>query len=298
MQSPAESHDPGKTLCVPSDVAAPAARTAFLTVIRGARADMGRNLVVEGPVVIGREVSCDLPLLDPGTSRRHARVVPEGGAFRVEDLGSTNGTRVDGSLVRGCAPLASGQKVFVGRTVIRFSLADPLEVDFHREVEQLVSTDPLTGLESKQSFDCCLDQALALARERRRPLAILMMDLDRVKPINDTHGHLFGAYCIQKAGEIIGRAVGTRGHACRFGGDEFTAFLPGHGSEEGRSAAEAIRRAVERAGLVKDGIPLRPTISIGVAAFPEHGEQTLDLIAAADQALYRAKAKGKNCVSD
>jgi diguanylate cyclase (GGDEF)-like protein len=251
-----------------------------------------------GEQELGSSPECGIRIGHPTVSRRHAAIVVGDGVVAVTDLGSSNGTRVDGSLVRGWAPLASGQKVFVGRTVIRFSLADPLEVDFHREVEQLVSTDPLTGLESKQSFDCCLDQALALARERHRPLAILMMDLDRVKPINDTHGHLFGAYCIQKAGEIIGRAVGTRGHACRIGGDEFTAFLPGHGSEEGRSAAEAIRRAVERAGLVKDGIPLRPTISIGVAAFPEHGEQTLDLIAAADQALYRAKAKGKNCVSD
>lgn len=298
MKGPARRNDPGETLHLPSEPLCPSSRTAFLTIIRGSRADMGRTLVVEAPVVIGRGAECDLPLLDPGASRRHARVVPAGDLYRIEDLGSTNGTRVDGVALREPIVLGNGQKLFVGRTVIRFALADPVEVDFHREVAQLVSTDPLTGLESKQSFDCALDHALAVARARRKPLAILMMDLDGIKPINDAHGHLFGAYCIQKAGEIIGCAVGVRGHASRFGGDEFTAFLPGHDAADARGVAEQIRRALERAGLTRDGIALRPTVSVGVAAYPEHGELTLDLIAAADQALYRAKARGKNCVSD
>jgi diguanylate cyclase (GGDEF)-like protein len=84
---------------------------------------------------------------------------------------------------------------------------------------------------------------------------------------------------------------------CRFGGDEFTAFLPGLVKHEAVDVGEEIRQALESAQLSKDGIALRPTISIGVAAFPEDGEKLLELVAAADRALYRAKAAGRNCVS-
>jgi len=181
---------------------------------------------------------------------------------------------------------------------VRFSLANEIEVGFHQELVQLVSTDPLTGLESKRYFDDALDNALISARRRKgKPLSGMMMDMDGIKPINDTDGHLFGAYCIGTAGRIMGRVIGTAGHICRFGGDEFIAFLPGHDRLVSLEMAERVRMAIENAGMEKDGISLRPTISIGVALFPHHAEEVLDLVATADQALYRAKAEGKNKVS-
>ena len=129
-----------------------------------------------------------------------------------------------------------------------------------------------------------------------RPLSLLMMDMDGLKKINDTHGHLFGAYAIGETGKLIARVIGGTGQACRFGGDEFSAFLPAHDIEAATAVAEQIRLAIETAGLEKDGIALKPTISIGVAAYPETGEKPLELVASADGALYRAKALGKNCV--
>ena len=92
--------------------------------------------------------------------------------------------------------------------------------------------------------------------------------------------------------------IDIAGHACRFGGDEFSAFLPGYELEAAVQLSEEIRSAVESAGMSKDGIELRPTISIGVASFPNAGtEELTELITMADEALYRAKANGKNCVS-
>jgi diguanylate cyclase (GGDEF)-like protein len=275
-------------------------RRACLTVIRGRGSDLGMHIVVNGPVVLGRDAVCDLSFKDLGVSRRHARVTPQANdIYLLEDLGSTNGTRVDGRPVEAPWPLREGEKIFLGKfAVLRFSLVDEMDVCFQQEVVQLVSTDPLTGLESKRVFDDALDVALTSARQRGARLTLLMMDMDRVKPINDTHGHLFGAYCIQSAGRLIGRVVGSAGHACRFGGDEFSAFLPGLNKEAAMEVAEQIRVSVENAGMEKDGIPLNPTISIGVAVFPEDGDEVLDLVAAADQALYRAKGAGKNRVSD
>ncbi len=272
-------------------------RIAFLTVIRGGKRDLGRNVVVDRPIVIGRAEDADLPLQDLVVSWRHARVLPRGRHHVLEDLGSTNGTHVDGGLITAPWNLREGEKIFVGDTVVRFSMADEMDLGFHDMVSQLVSTDPLTGLESKRSFDDALDYALEAARANGLTLSILMMDMDGVKTINDTHGHLFGAHCIGETGRLIARVLGSRGQACRFGGDEFTAFLPGILKRDAVEVGEEIRGALEGAGLSKDGIALRPTISIGVASFPEDGGKLLELIAAADRALYRAKAAGRNRVS-
>lgn len=272
---------------------------AFLTVIRGGGADLGRSVQIGQVVRLGRDPDCELCLNDHGVSWHHARITPgDGDTYLLEDSGSTNGTRVDGDEVRTIRPLKDGQKIFLGETVVRFSLADELEAGFQREVAQLVGTDPLTGLESKRRFDDALDHALAAAQAAGTPVAMLMLDMDGIKPINDTHGHLFGAHCIQVTGQIIGRLVGREGHACRWGGDEFSVFLPGANKAQGLALAERIRSAVDTAGIAKDGVELHPTISIGVAGFPADAEQVLDLVASADKALYRAKAKGRNAVCE
>jgi diguanylate cyclase (GGDEF)-like protein len=102
---------------------------------------------------------------------------------------------------------------------------------------------------------------------------------------------------IGETGRIIAEHLGSHGHASRFGGDEFSAYLPNLDLAGARHAAEVIRMAVETAGMEKDGIQLAPTLSIGLACYPEDAQSALELVARADAALYRAKAAGKNCVS-
>ncbi len=273
-------------------------RMGFLTVIRGGGADLGRSVQIDGVARLGRDPECELSLNDMGVSWHHAQVAAaEGDEFTIQDTGSTNGTRLDGQTIEGVQLLRAGQKIFLGETVVRFNLADELEAGFQREVAHLVGTDPLTGLASKRVFDDTLDHALSTARPSNAAVAMLMMDMDGIKKINDTHGHLFGAHCIRIAGQIIGRRIGRYGHACRWGGDEFSAFLPGTDKPAAIELAEQIRVAIEQAGMEKDGIALRPTISIGVAVFPDDASKVLDLVAAADQALYRAKSQGRNLVS-
>jgi diguanylate cyclase (GGDEF)-like protein len=277
--------------------AAPESRQAFLTVIRGSGTDLGRHLSLDRPIILGRAPECDLPLKDLGISWQHAQVLRrEDGDYAVLDLGSTNGTRLNGDLVKGERRLREGDKIFLGLTVVRFSFGDEMDMKFQEEVLHLVGKDPLTGLESKRCFDDALDYALNISARVGRALAVLMMDLDGVKAINDTHGHLFGAHVIGEAGRLIDAVVKNTGHACRFGGDEFTAFLPGQDREQAQATAEAIRAAIEHAGITREGVPLPATISIGVASFPGDGREFIDLVAAADRALYRAKAAGKNCV--
>ncbi len=270
---------------------------AFVNVIRS-RADLGVHVLIDGPTMLGRDPSCTIPLHDFGVSKQHAIIRPAGdGAYVLQDLQSTNGTRVNGTPVSGIRFLEDGEKIFIGETVLRFALADEMDVDFHSEVATLVSTDPLTGLPSKRRFDQAFEFALESASLGASPLGLLMMDMDGVKQINDTHGHLFGAHVIGETGKLIAKVIGAKGEACRFGGDEFSAFLPGHDAAAAIVISETIRKSVETAGFEKDGIPLRPTISIGVACYPEAGTDSLVLVDKADKALYRAKEQGKNRVA-
>jgi len=267
----------------------------YLTVIRGSDHDLGRYLVVEQAVTIGRGQGVDLRLQDHGVSRAHARIERGAdGSHTLEDLGSTNGTWLGGQRVTQRSVLPDGAKVFLGGTVLRFALADDLDLGYQTEVAQILGTDPLTGLESKRRFDDALSFAVESARHEGAPLSMLMMDMDGVKGINDTHGHAFGAAVIGETGRIIARQLPATGRACRFGGDEFCAFLPGHDEAAARASAESIRVAVETAGMTKDGIALFPTISVGVAVTSAPDESAADLMARADAALYRAKAAGKN----
>lgn len=271
---------------------------AYLTVIRGGDADLGRCVAIESAARLGRDPDCELCLADRGVSWHHARIsAGADGGYRIEDSGSTNGTRLDGRLLQGAEALADGQKIFLGGSVVRFALADALEAGFQQQVAHLVGTDPLTGLESKRRFDDALDHALAAARTTGEPLAVLMMDLDGIKAINDAHGHLFGAHCIRTAGRLIGRLLQPGGHACRWGGDEFSAFVTRADRRAALELAERIRTAIAGADMRKDGVDLRPTISIGVAVFPADGSDVLDLVAAADRSLYRAKRAGRNRVA-
>ncbi len=269
---------------------------AWLTVIRSGQ-DLGVQAHIDGACTIGRDPESGLCLQDLGVSWAHARITPQGAdVYVLEDLGSTNGTRISGTPLSGGRTLGDGDKIMLGETVVRFSLSDAMDLEFLKEIGQLVGTDPLTGLESKRRFDDAFDYALKVSTQEKKPVAMLMMDMDGVKQINDTHGHKFGAFVIGETGKLIATCLTAGGRACRFGGDEFSAFLPGIAKDEACEVAETIRSTIENAGFEKDGIPLKPTISIGVGAFPDDGEEPMALLEHADAALYRAKGDGKNCV--
>jgi two-component system cell cycle response regulator len=282
----------------PADDARALLSRGYLTVIRGANHDLGSYVVIESSVSIGRGQEVDLRLQDDGVSRRHISIERlEDGSYVLSDFGSTNGSYVGRERVDATCVLRDGDKIFLGDTVLRFALADDIDLGYQMEVAQIVGQDPLTGLESKRRFDGALTYAVAASRSQHLPLALLMMDMDGVKRINDTHGHLFGAHVIGETGRILANDLGAAGHACRFGGDEFCAFFPGQDKEAARATAETIRIAVEGAGMSKDGIALTPTLSIGIAVCPEDSEDATELLGLADAALYRAKAAGKNRVA-
>jgi diguanylate cyclase (GGDEF)-like protein len=235
-------------------------------------------------------------LTDALVSSRHAMLEDRGDSWALVDLGSTNGMSVNGEKGKEFI-LQRNDKIVFGRTVVRFEMQDQLEQKYDELVEKLLNIDELSGLLVRRKFDSDLNIALETAKMQQKPVGLLMMDLDGIKKINDSHGHLFGAYVIGESGRIIGRVLEGHGFASRFGGDEYVAALPGLDLGRTRSVGEEIRRAVAEHAFEREGVPLRPGISIGVAAFPESAADGQALFQRADEALYRAKRAGKNQVS-
>lgn len=169
----------------------------------------------------------------------------------------------------------------------------------NRRLEQLAATDPLTDVLNRRALTDRLLGEMERVRRYETTVSILLIDLDFFKRVNDTHGHLVGDDVLTEVAELLQRAVRSVDVVARYGGEEFVIVLPETGAVGAASFAERIRELVEAHPFVQsaDGAALRITASIGVATFPSPGLQTVeDLLARADQALYRAKAEGRNLV--
>jgi two-component system, cell cycle response regulator len=249
-------------------------------------------------ITLGRTGDADVVLHDDQISRRHIliRSDPATKTYRVVDLNSTNGTRVN-LLPVSEAVLKEGDKIFIGSSVLKFVMQDELESEHRDVVNRWAFIDDLTGLVVKRQFDVQLRFEVRRAGERAEKFCLLMMDMDGLKAINDASGHTMGAFVISEVGRLIGELVNPLGLVSRFGGDEFTAYLTNHDLEKGKKVAERIRSAVEARVFEKDGKRHKATISIGIAVFPDRAREVEAITKAADEALYRAKAKGRNCIS-
>src|ERR1700758_3311476 len=239
-------------------------KQAALVVLQGSESEIGTHVMLDRAVTIGRDPKTELPLQDEGISRRHCRIAfdKEKSAFFIEDLGSTNGTLLNGKRLQAQKKLEAGDRIYLGACVVKFTYSDATEVGYHAQMDVLVGTDDLTGLIAKRRFDAAYVRAVEEARRMRAPLAVMMLDLDGLKQINDTHGHPVGAHTIAEVGKLIGQVVSPHGAACRFGGDEFAAFLPCLAKREAVKVGETIRVLVADHRFEKDGVVVRPTISI------------------------------------
>ena len=263
-------------------------------------AQLGKRWPIEtGGLVIGRDpAQASLALPDPAISSRHCAIElePVTGEFSVTDLASRNGTYVNGEKVSERS-LRDGDKLFVGETVLKFTLHDAIDASFHSEIDRRMNVDALTGLVVKREFDLELAGVFAQAASDGEPLTLLMMDMDGLKSINDDKGHQMGSLCIAEVGRIIREEVAAAGRACRFGGDEFIAFLHPLELPAGARLAERIRARVAAYEFEREGVCVHPTISIGIAQLQANLPTPDHLLQAADEALYRAKCEGRNRVS-
>jgi len=158
--------------------------------------------------------------------------------------------------------------------------------------------DSLTGLFNRRYLEETLEREVRRARRARRPLGVLMLDVDGFKLHNDTFGHDTGDQVLRELGLLIQANLRREDVACRYGGEEFLLVLPDAGLEDARRRGEQLREAVKRLRVSSRGQTVGPiTVSIGVAALPDHGLDRDSLVMAADAALYRAKRDGRDRVA-
>lgn len=178
--------------------------------------------------------------------------------------------------------------------------------DDAERLHRLATTDDLTGLHNLRSFEAELGSALRRARQTAAPLALLVLDCDRLKSINDRYGHLAGAEAVRTVGATLATVLPADAIACRYGGDEFVVALPDCSVATAEAIAHRLRAAVQDIAPVLSGHALPAgtlSISVGVAGLPAaDASPTSDdargeaLFRAADDALYRAKENGRNRV--
>lgn len=273
--------------------------------------DLAHFIVLQGPsfgdvcqlegegLVLGSDpFHADVVIRDITVEPRHAEIVARGDCgYVVRDLSGC--TWINEDPADGDHPLSDGDRLFIGSSVLEFSCGDPIKARFHESLNRLINEDYLTGLLSKSRFNEEFEHALKAARADRQPLSTLMADIDNLKKINDAHGHLMGEFTVGEIGNLIGSIHHTGGRfATRFGGDEYQTILPGLTKEQARRVAEKVRHTVEAYRFKRDGVSANPTLSIGVATYPDDGDTPETLTRAADAALYRAKRAGGNTVSE
>lgn len=269
---------------------------AYLVVLAGT--NLGEMYKIEGPEsIVGRAMSAQLRLNDDGISRRHCRVLSIGGHVIVEDLGSANGTVVNGEMVQR-QELKEGDKIRLGaNTMLKFTYQDKLDETFQQQMYDAALRDGLTKAYNKKFFLDRLDTEFAYAKRHGTMLSLVMFDVDHFKKVNDNYGHLAGDAVLVHLSRIMHSMIRTEDVAARYGGEEFAVICRGIPLLNAGIVGERMRAAVEQANFDFQGKRLPVNISVGVAALPEAKVSVAsELIGEADSALYEAKRTGRNRV--
>ncbi|MCP4806513.1 MAG: GGDEF domain-containing protein [Proteobacteria bacterium] len=275
-------------------------RVAVPTIRVVAGPDMLRFTSLSGgeEFVIGRDETAGLQLGDASVSRSHTLIrCDERGEVTVQDLGSTNGTAVNGQSVSR-ALLRPGDHLEIGAVSLRLDLLGLDELaHLGRVLERLqqAGRDALTGLHTRTFLDTELPDLSERCIEAKVPMATIFVDVDNFKSINDTYGHSVGDEVLGGIARLSMLGVRDTDPIVRYGGEEILILLPGSDEDGATDVAERLRRTVAGHDWGRTAGGLRVTISLGVAQ--RHAEESQKIwIDRADKAMYAAKQAGKNRV--
>jgi diguanylate cyclase (GGDEF)-like protein len=282
---------------------------------------------------LGRNWDNSIILPEKSVSRNHAVLEGRGNHFILRDLGSTNGTFIEGEGVKEM-PLRGNAKFRIGScnleiiareadltpsqeipsdtmlfenriSKLKNDVGDPgiaeriegLKQFFNNKRETLsrrANRDGLTGLFNRRYMDEKLQEEMDRAVRYNRPLSLIMIDIDRFKKINDTYGHQKGDQVLTTVAKILSITSRNMDILCRYGGEEMTFILPETSPDHALVMAEMCRQRISDNVLKETDVKV--TISLGVAGVSSHCATVENLIAASDRALYRAKDKGRDRV--
>jgi diguanylate cyclase (GGDEF)-like protein len=246
---------------------------------------------------LSRVSNADIRLVDDGISRLHCRVrlLPDG--LFVEDLASRNGTFCNGQKVTKTM-IKDGDKLQLGRTtILKFTFQDRMDESFQQRMLDSALRDPLTSVYNKRYFGDRLASEFHFATRHNSHLAVLLLDLDRFKAVNDTYGHLAGDKVLVGFAELLNSSIRNEDVLARYGGEEFVIISRQISQKDVLRFADRLRKQTELLAINYEDKILKVTCSIGVATYPELVcERAEQLVDAADRALYVAKSSGRNRV--
>lgn len=270
---------------------------AYLIVISGPH--VGRMYKIDREAMtLGRSPQVDIQLNDLGVSRHHVRVESRGDEVFVRDLGSANGTFINGLQVTSDYRLADGDKITLGTTtILKFTYHDRLDETFQRDLINAAQRDGLTGAYNKRHMMEQLRTEMSYALRHGTHLSMVMFDVDHFKRTNDTFGHLAGDHVLKQLAKLSMDSVRDEDLFARYGGEEFLILCRGIDIQQGARLGNRIRKLTEHTQFVYNNQHIPVTISVGVSGIPGTDARTPEeLIAGTDEALYAAKNAGRNCV--
>lgn len=249
------------------------------------------------PLIMGRDSKCDIVLFEEGVSRQHARIEKKDKSFVIADIGSTNGTFINGLQINQSI-LNEGDKIRVGDLLLKFSLQDAIDVSHQENMREMAMRDPLTKVYNRRYFMELMFKEVNYTMRIRQPITCIMIDLDFFKKVNDSYGHQGGDLVLQTVAQRLAKELRVYDAIARYGGEEFVIMLRTTALENAMILAERLRKVVENLSINYEGKTISVTVSMGVATMdPDHMMSVEDLLKEADMHLYRSKQNGRNRVS-
>ena len=261
--------------------------------------DIGKNFEInKKKFFIGRNPKCDVPVNDDDVSRRHARVEMTTQGIIIYDLGSTNGTLVNGMKIKKHT-LQDGDRIQVGSfTILKFNFLDALENTFNEELYNSANRDFLTQAYNKKYFIDRLSMEFSYAIRHTAPLSLLFFDIDHFKKINDKYGHLAGDFILKDLVLKIKSEKRQEDLLARYGGEEFILLLRDTSAEKAILIAENMRITIQKHNFKFEKKDIPVTISIGISVLKDENFKNINsFIKTADEELYKAKKNGRNQTS-
>jgi len=265
-----------------------------ISVIQGK--DKGKIFPFTSSVTIGRGKDAAFIINDEQVSRIHTRVTLKANTFIIEDMGSTNGTHIEGNRIEKFTAV-SGSIIHLGESKLVLSFKSEAQIDTEKELYKAATTDALTEISNRLWFMKRADEEIVYAQNKGLSLTMIMLDIDFFKKVNDTYGHQAGDYVLKQTAAILLKHKRKNDLLGRYGGEEFILLLKDLSTEESVLISERICQAIESAKFVYNDHNIPITISLGVCTMQD--DNVLDLancILIADELLYKAKKNGRNKV--
>jgi diguanylate cyclase (GGDEF)-like protein len=225
--------------------------------------------LVTQPCFVGRHPRCQVRIDDAGVSRYHARFFLQNEEFWIEDLGSRNGTFIDGKSLQR-KRLFDGELIQIGLYAsFRFTILSARQEKLLRGLYESSTRDALTGVYNRRHFDDRLKSELAYCRRHRTDIALIVLDIDFFKLVNDNYGHAAGDAVLKQVTNSFCRQLRVEDVIARIGGEEFAVVMRGVPLDGARCLAERLRANVESLSVVAGGPPISVTVSAGCACLSE-----------------------------